>query len=1122
MEETLDQTDSIRELAVNRSQHQPDIPEAPVAPMVPGYRFEELLGTGSFGQVWAARQLRTGLEVAVKIFTRPAGLDWDYLRQEVSRLSRVAEHPNVVSLLDAGLDQVPPFFVMRRYGGSLSDWRRDHPDAPAQPILGWWKEIARALAYTHSKGLLHCDMKPSNVLLDAENRAILGDFGQSVARGTGGTHFGSLGYMAPEQAGQLEEGFGTPDVRWDIYGLGATIYFLLTGQLPRLPKDTLQQIGSLVGTAEKLSRYRFELAQRPLTPVRRLRPDMDGELAHLLESCLALNPAHRPQSAADVLVDLERCRQGQPLFCRRPWSAGYRATRFLRRNLVPVALTAIIAGGSLCAAGERWVEQTSLQAQGDFEKGLRDLNDGRAGSAAHRWARSLQIQPRQSAPAWLASFEPARLEFLRGVGDSLNRVGFSADGNLLFASGEKGTQVFDLRTNEPRGPRLGGTNPRGSMDVRPAYQDNPPSSFLLPGDRLLTLTDRSQMWDLASGAELPMKLPTATRVSCSDDGTKMLFLLNDGVVLVDAATGAQRRLESSFKPRRATMSADGKSVAVGSDLGAVELLLPQRKVLGHHDEPVEMLVFSPDGKRLASSTTDHPPVFLWDVGTGEHKTYQVGSWGIYGLSFSPDGQHLAASFYDGATGLWPLGGGEPKVLRHHWLNYGAKFSPDGKYLATYSVDGTARVWETATGRPVSPFLEHGSPVKAVAFRPGPGIQDGLDVATACEDGTLRLFRVSLRSEPIAFQRPGRGYQAKYSPDGTRLAVARTAADRSGCLVLYDTTDPSKAPALLSSLDLESGCHEIVWSPDGNQVVGGCESGEVAICSAAGKLQRILPHPKGIQALEMSPDGKLLATACADGRARLFQVVDGKLVREIAPAGNEPMLSVTFSPDGARLLTARDNHADLWQVADGTRLLGFEHNGVIRAATFSPDGSLIATASLDKSARVWNATTGQPASALLHHDLSVVNVHFSPDGKLLATASADGIGRLWNVKTGNLAAPGMRQRGPVWNTVFSPDGKLVATCSKTGTVQVYDLQGRPVLAPITHGDFAYSVSFRPDGKALATSSWDGTVQWRELRAPRVSNVGELTRQVEKRTGLRLEVQMGQCVIRALSPDEWARL
>jgi WD40 repeat protein len=1119
MEETLDQTDSIRELALNRSQH---LAEPVSTPAIPGYRFEVLLGTGSFGQVWAARQMRTGLEVAVKIFTRPAGLDWDYLRQEVSRLTRVAEHPHVVSLLDAGLDQSPPFFVMRRYGGSLTDWRREHPDAPLKPILQWWKEVGEALAYTHSKGLLHCDLKPSNILLDAEQRAILGDFGQSVARGTGGTHFGSLGYMAPEQAGQLEEGFGTPDVRWDIYALGATVYFLLCGQLPRLSNDTLQEIGSLVGTAEKLSRYRFELAQRPLVPVRKLRPDLDAELAHLLEACVALNPAHRPQSASDLLLDLERCRQGQPLFCRRPWSAGYRARRFLARNLLPVALTAVIAGVTVFSVGERWVEQTALQAQGDFEKGMRDLNDGRAGSAAQRWARSLQIQPRQTAPAWLIGQEPARLEFLKGVGDALNGVGFSADGNLLFASGEKGTQVFDLRTNEPRGPKLGSSGQR-NVDVRAAYGDNPPAAFLLGGERLLTLTDKSQLWNLGTGEALPLDLPAGSRVSCSADGKKLLFMEKDGVVLVDSLTGSRQKLRTSARPRRAALSADGESVAIGHESGAVELLLPQRKVLGHHPEPVEMLAFSPDGKSLASSPTDQPPLCLWNVDTGERQEFKIGSWGVYGISFSPNGKQLAVSFYDGATALWTLGDPTPKILRHHWLNYGATFSADGRYLATYSVDGTARVWETSTGRPVSPFLEHSSPVKAVAFRPGPQIQDGMDVATACEDGTLRLFRISLKNEPILSGRPGRNYAAEYSPDGSRLAVAREATDRSGSLHIYDTSDPSKAPVLVRNYDLEAGCHTLAWTRDGGHVVCGCSSGDLLLCSASEERQSVLQHPKvKVDSVVTSPDGSLAATACDDGVARTVSLPDGKVVAEIKPQGKDQMHSVEFSPDGRQLLTTRDNHADLWNLADGSKVRSFEHNGVIRTASFSPDGKRVATASLDRTARIWNAETGEALSAPLRHDLSVVNVHFSPDGSLLATASADGQARLWNAATGHLAAPGLRQRGPVWNAVFSPDGKLVATCSKTGAVQLYDVQGRPVLAPIQHSDFAYSVSFRPDGRGLVTSSWDGSIQWRELKTPPPVNVAQLTRLVEKRTGLRLEIQMGQCVVRPLTPEEWAKI
>lgn len=1121
MEETLDQTDSIRAEAQKNSQAVPPT-TPPQAPVVPGYRLEELIGNGSFGQVWAGRQTRTGLEVAVKIFTRPAGLDWDYLRQEVSRLGRVAEHPHVVSLLDAGLEQTPPYFVMRRYGRSLSAWRQEHPRPPLQPILDWWEQIAQALAYTHSKGLLHCDLKPSNVLLDAENRAILCDFGQSVARGGGGTHFGSLGYMAPEQAGQLEEGFGTPDIRWDVYALGATLYFLFTGCVPRLSKDTLGEIGSLAGTAEKLSRYRMELAQRPLEPVRRHCPALHPELAHLLEACLALNPARRPQNATEILEDLRRFRQGQPLLSRRPWSAGYRLNRFVRRNAVAVTLTSAIAALSTFGLVNHWNEQNRLQAQADFDRGMRELQEGRAGSAAHWWLRSLQVQPGDSAARWqLAHNAGTSLEFYADLKQPLNEVGFSADGNLLYASSESGTQVFDLRTGSPRGGVLGGPGPRPNRESRPVYQNNPPASLLLPQGRLLTLAEKTQLWDLSSGEEIPVQYPPSTVACASADGSRVLLRSPQGMWL---AAGPLQPVKTRTEPRKSALSADGRVIAYGDSDGGIWVQTEgEARRVGQLEGPVELLALSPDGAEVAGSS-ETPGATLWDLHTGHSRHFGTRNWGLFGLAFRPDGKQLAGSSYDGQTYLWNLQDEKAALiqLRHRWLTYGSTYSPDGRMLATFSLDGSARIWDSDTGRPLSGYLEHSSPVKAVAFRPGPGILGALDVATACEDGTVRLFRVDQNDRPVSLGPSCKGYQGSYNPAGTRLAAACESADgKRGWVQVYDTSAAGHAPRPLARMDLSAGCRSLAWCND-DELVSGCQDGSVTWLRLSGSERRALPSlPGPVNDLDVSPDGQLLGAVGDDGTGLLYDLSGQRTIARLDPAGEAPMWAVHFSPDSSQLVSTSDHQADLWD-RSGRHLREFRHANDVREAAFSPDGRWLATGSLDKTARIWDVGSGKPLSPSLPHELAVVHVQFSPDGQILSTASADGMARLWSTGTGQAALGALRHRGPVWNAVFSPDGTMLATCSKTGECRVWGQSGQQLIAPIEHDDFTYSVCFRPDGRALATISWDGTVQQRDLTPPPKVSLAQLQRQAGKRTGLKLVTELGRCLIKPLTVQEWKEL
>lgn len=299
-----------------------------------GYKMDHLIGSGSFGSVYAAVQERTGLSVAVK-FLRREVVNWGYFEKELRQLSRIADHPGVVSLLDADLDHDPPYYVMPLLrAGSLAD----KTPQPVQ-VVDWLGQMARALHFMHGKGVIHCDLKPSNVLLDDLGLVRLVDFGQARTLGDQGNSFGTLGYMAPEQAA----GDGQPDVRWDVYGLGATAYRLLTGQYPRFSKADRSSLSETRDSLARLRHYRELLQSRELTGLRSLNPKIDEDLGAIVEACLELDPERRTPSMAVLLEDLERRRYREPLLCRRPWSTRYRVNRLLSRPVAALALAVTLA-----------------------------------------------------------------------------------------------------------------------------------------------------------------------------------------------------------------------------------------------------------------------------------------------------------------------------------------------------------------------------------------------------------------------------------------------------------------------------------------------------------------------------------------------------------------------------------------------------------------------------------------------------------------------------------------------------------------------------------------------------------------------------------------------------------
>ena len=190
---TVVQGESERARSKDRSAELPE-------PEVPGYDVKRRLGAGSYGEVWLAIQKNTGREVAIKFFSRFKGLDWPLLKREVGKLVEVLGERRVVHLLQVGWDAEPPYYVMEYLpGGSLAE-RLSGRAIPVKETVDVFREVAEALVYLHGKAILHCDLKPANVLLDDHNQIRLADFGQACLSSEAGPAAGTLFYMAPEQA----------------------------------------------------------------------------------------------------------------------------------------------------------------------------------------------------------------------------------------------------------------------------------------------------------------------------------------------------------------------------------------------------------------------------------------------------------------------------------------------------------------------------------------------------------------------------------------------------------------------------------------------------------------------------------------------------------------------------------------------------------------------------------------------------------------------------------------------------------------------------------------------------------------------------------------------------------
>jgi hypothetical protein len=293
---TLPQEGVAREVAKEKSLERPRPPL-----VVPGYEPERLLGVGAFGQVWVFVHKNTGRRVAVKFYAHKGGLDWSLLAREVEKLAFLFNDRHVVQLLGVGWDADPPYYIMEYMpNGSLADRLAEGPLPPEQAVR-ILRDVALGLLHAHNKGVLHCDLKPANILLDHQGRARIADFGQSRLSHEQSPALGTFFYMAPEQADLA----GVPDARWDVYALGALAYCMLTGEPPRRVPQLISRLEAAETLAEKLALYRRAMLVAPKPVAHRKVPGVDRYLADIIDRCLEVDPEKRYPNVQAVLAALD-------------------------------------------------------------------------------------------------------------------------------------------------------------------------------------------------------------------------------------------------------------------------------------------------------------------------------------------------------------------------------------------------------------------------------------------------------------------------------------------------------------------------------------------------------------------------------------------------------------------------------------------------------------------------------------------------------------------------------------------------------------------------------------------------------------------------------------------------
>ncbi|MFN8636305.1 MAG: protein kinase [Chloroflexota bacterium] len=1042
--------------------------DRPNARSIGPYDLLEPLGKGGMGEVYRARHRELQQDRAIKVLPPHLAADESF----VARFKREAliaaglRHPNVVLIYDVGEQDGYHYIVMELVQGrSLREVI--HADRPLsfQRAIDLLRPLAQALDFAHQRGVVHRDVKPSNIIVGADDHVTLLDFGiaravessQQLTRE--GLIVGTPEYIAPEVVMGGEVGASA-----DLYSLGIVAYEMLTGHVPFRGANTTAVAFAHVHTA-------------PPSP-RADRADLPPSMERVLLRQLAKNPADRYPNARSFVDALEAgptadedADEDAPtmMATRTDVEAITRVAR-LDEDVTPRPFPAtpspqpaapsprpspLPSPSSLTTPQIQTPDQprTEVALPTASATGLpgRPAIPGAPGAGAggpdgsarrkrglpilatvatvlvlvvlggyglFQW-RGGQVTPTPTAIAQ-ATGAPAT------VAPAVTAPATSAPQATIAANPSPGSPL-----DAARAAMAAGDFPRAVTLLTEAKRANPST----PG-----LDDLLFQAQIGQGQALLQKGDAENAAAAFGEALKLRP--ND-----PQALDGQRKAKVAGLKKQAEASAGRDDEAAISAYEQLLQLTPddadaKGRLYGLLIAKADRLFDSDAAQartalaRAAEIDANRPEArdrlarFAISPASAE-RVKEIARWGkgtAGRLVYGPEGKLLAVAssygvyLYDGASHA------EVRFLETGAFVWDAAFSPDGQEVAAAVNDGTVRVWSVADGAPIRSLTGHDGPVLSVMYSPT--------------------------------------YQWLLTGSADKTARIWNRADGSAVRTLTGHTEAVR---------------DVAFSPDGQKIVTGSADKTARVWGAVdGALQATLRgHEDEVTSVTFAPDGQSVATGAQDNTVRIWRTADGGLVRTLTGHSGW-VLDVAFAPDGQALISAGDNTARLWRTTDGTMIRTLQgHTNLVMAATVSKEHGVVATASRDGTVRFWRLQDGAPAGAIETLSSLVRGVAISPDGQTVAAGLDSGAILLLKASDLSPIRTLTGHTDSVYGVAFSPDGQLLASGSDDKSVRLWKVADGSVVRTMNgHTDWVRVVRFGDNGQTVFSGSADKTVRfWR---------------------------------------------